>query len=181
MPVIHPVTVVRPSAQPVSIVSSVVSSVTERERPNESTLREAASAGGCVAYACFVCEEGNLDSVKLPNIVVAVVLALVETFPSLSPPARAEMSEPIKKEAGPPANNDHPEVTEEKQPEPEKRQRQYKEFEGEEKEGAVRECRLSLYLLFFYHPRAACARLYAHVRAGFCWSSQNVPPAITAS
>ncbi|PVF94102.1 plasma-membrane proton-e [Serendipita vermifera] len=47
------------------------------------------------------------------------------------------MSEPIKKEAGPPANNDHPEVTEEKQPEPERRQRQYKEFEGEEKEGAV--------------------------------------------
>jgi hypothetical protein len=46
------------------------------------------------------------------------------------------MSEPIEKEAGPPASNDQPEVTEEKAP---PRKREYKEFEGEEKEGAIRE------------------------------------------
>jgi hypothetical protein len=57
------------------------------------------------------------------------------------------MSESVAKEAGPPPT-DHPEVTEEKAPgdatapdsaAPEKKKREYKEFEGEKHE-ATREC-----------------------------------------
>jgi hypothetical protein len=59
------------------------------------------------------------------------------------------MSEPVAKEAGPPPT-DHPEVTEEKAPdhdastpdaEPEKKKREYKEFEGEKHEATREYCR----------------------------------------